>query len=51
MGILVINKGLDSEAVVGSYCRGILEYRGQIIPESALPTLKEMGVDILYIYA
>lgn len=51
MGILVINKGLESEAVVGSYCLGVLECKGKILPLSALPTLKEMGVDILYIYA
>lgn len=49
MAILVINKGLQTEAVVGSYCQGILEYKGRLLPLSALPTLRQMGVDILYV--
>lgn len=49
MAILVINKGMDNEAVVGSYCQGILEYQGRVIPASSLPSLERLGVTVLYI--
>ena len=49
MAILLINKGLDNEAVVGSYCQGILEFNGRILPANALPSLERLGVCVLYV--
>ena len=49
MAIIVKNFGLDTEAVVGSYCQGSLEVEGKRLPLGSLETLKHMGYTVLYI--
>lgn len=49
-GLLVVNAGYSNEQVVGSLCLGSLEYKGQVLPLTALTALQAMGVK-LYIVA
>lgn len=48
-GLLIINAGFSNEQVVGSLCLGSLEYKGRVLPMSALSALQAMGVKLFLI--